>query len=453
MAMENQRWPYFDPDYETTSSSFNPPRVTIENEAYENATVVQVHSANRHGILLNVVQVLTDLDLVITKSDMFSDGGWFLDVFHVVDDSGNKVRDQSVLDYIQKSLGYRTKREQSSADLLRRSSGLTTADHTVVELTGPDRPGLLSEISAVLTSMECNVNAAEVWTHNHRVACVIYFTNTNTGGPIESQSLLELIKEQLSRVVKGDHDEQHARCKIEYASEITHVERRLHQLMYEDRLHGEQDCDRNSQGRPKIQIKKSERGYSMVSIQCKDRPKLLFDIVCTLTDMQYVIHHALINSPGPETTQEFFIRHENGCVLDTAAEQHLKVCLEAAINRRTTEGLRLELCMNDRVGLLSDVTKIFRENGLSVARADVTTRDDKAVNVFYVVDASGCTVDMKVVEAMRKSIGHAILQVKGVPRQEPELSSSKLSLGGLFRTSERFIYGLTSMNWRSTAIA
>ena len=40
---------------------------------------LQVHSANRHGILLNVVQVLTDLDLKITKSDIFSDGGWFMD--------------------------------------------------------------------------------------------------------------------------------------------------------------------------------------------------------------------------------------------------------------------------------------------------------------------------------------------------------------------------------------
>lgn len=53
--------------------------MTIENETYENATVVKVHSANRHGILLNVVQVLTDLDLTITKSDIFSDGGWFMD--------------------------------------------------------------------------------------------------------------------------------------------------------------------------------------------------------------------------------------------------------------------------------------------------------------------------------------------------------------------------------------
>jgi UTP:GlnB (protein PII) uridylyltransferase len=80
------------------------------------------------------------------------------------------------------------------------------------------------------------------------------------------------------------------------------------------------------------------------------------------------------------------------------------------------QGLRVELRMNDRVGLLSDITRIFRENGLSVAHADVTTQDDQAVNVFYVIDASGCPVDMKVVEAMRKSIGHATLQVKGLPR-------------------------------------
>ena len=54
-------------------------RVTIENDTYENATIVKVYSANRHGILLNVVQVLTDLDLSIIKSDIFSDRDWFMD--------------------------------------------------------------------------------------------------------------------------------------------------------------------------------------------------------------------------------------------------------------------------------------------------------------------------------------------------------------------------------------
>lgn len=36
-------------------------------------------SANRHGILLEVVQILTDLNLVITKAYISSDGGWFMD--------------------------------------------------------------------------------------------------------------------------------------------------------------------------------------------------------------------------------------------------------------------------------------------------------------------------------------------------------------------------------------
>lgn len=63
---------------------------------------------------------------------------------------------------------------------------------------------------------------------------------------------------------------------------------------------------------------------------------------------------------------------------------------------------------------------MFRENGLSVTRADVTTRGDKAINVFYVRDAySGnlaMNIDMKVVEAMRREIGHTVfLQVKNMP--------------------------------------
>ena len=41
--------------------------------------MMQVDSANKHGILLEVVQVLTDLNLIITKAYISSDGGWFMD--------------------------------------------------------------------------------------------------------------------------------------------------------------------------------------------------------------------------------------------------------------------------------------------------------------------------------------------------------------------------------------
>ena len=39
----------------------------------------QIDSANRYGILLEMVQVLTELDLVISKSYISSDGGWLMD--------------------------------------------------------------------------------------------------------------------------------------------------------------------------------------------------------------------------------------------------------------------------------------------------------------------------------------------------------------------------------------
>ena len=41
--------------------------------------VSQVNSANKHGILLEVVQILTDLDLIVNKAYISSDGGWFMD--------------------------------------------------------------------------------------------------------------------------------------------------------------------------------------------------------------------------------------------------------------------------------------------------------------------------------------------------------------------------------------
>jgi hypothetical protein len=122
------------------------------------------------------------------------------------------------------------------------------------------------------------------------------------------------------------------------------------------------------------------------------------------------------------------------------------------------QGLRLELCTHDRVGLLSHVTRVFRENGLSVTRADVATQDDKAVNVFYVINASGDPMDTNIVETLRRELGQSILEVKETPRfckappQELQCPS-KLSLAGLLRLSERFLYGLATLNWRSMSTA
>lgn len=70
------------------------------------------------------------------------------------------------------------------------------------------------------------------------------------------------------------------------------------------------------------------------------------------------------------------------------------------------QGIRVEFCAENRVGLLSDITRVLRENGLAVVRADVATQGEKAVNAFYVRDISGNEVDMGIVESsMKKEMG------------------------------------------------
>ncbi|MCO5564121.1 hypothetical protein L7F22_017777 [Adiantum nelumboides] len=414
-TMEPVCWPYFDPEYETLSQRINPPRVVIDNRSCEKCTLVKVGCANKHGSLLEVVQVITDLDLVIPKAYISSDGGWFMDVFHVTDQLGYKLIDEHLIEYIQQTLGAKRTGETCEVKTcLGRTVGVQSmAEHTSIELIATDRPGLLSEISAILTSLNCNVVAAEVWTHNSRLAGVVYVTDQVIRGPIEDSQRLSLIKEQLGNVLKAKEDMKGART--DFSMGLTHTERRLHQMMFADRDY--EGYSLNCTDKPKISIENCVKGYSVVSIRSKDRPKLLFDTVCTLTDMQYIVFHATIDSDRPNAIQEYYIRHMDGCTLDTEGEKRRVInCLEAAIERRVSQGIRLELCTSDRVGLLSDITRIFRENGLSVTGADVNTQGDKAVNTFFVTDASGGPVDMKTVEAVRNEIGRQILRVKDVPR-------------------------------------
>lgn len=65
----------------------------------------------------------------------------------------------------------------------------------------------------------------------------------------------------------------------------------------------------------------------------------------------------------------------------------------------------------DRRGLLADVTRTFRENGLSVTRAEVSTKGQMAMNVFYVTDAAGHPADSKMIDAVIEKIGVESLKV------------------------------------------
>ncbi|KAG6527777.1 hypothetical protein ZIOFF_009906 [Zingiber officinale] len=419
-----------DDEYAKFIKRMNPPRVVVDNESCENVTVIRVDSINQHGILLEVVQVLIDLKLTVKKAYISSDGRWFM---------AGKFLAFFPFVFLAKTDSSSLETDACFFLKLRNSTGIR--ERTIIEMTGTDRPGLLSEICAVLTNRNCNVVEAELWTHNSRVAAVVGVTDDATGRAVEDSDRLFAIEDLLCNVLKGDDDSGAATTSTLSAGQ-THTERRLHQMMFHD-----QDYERGPGGgddesrRPQVAVMDcSEKDYSVIIVRSKDRPKLLFDTVCTLTDMQYAVFHGAVDAGDEEAYQEYYIRHVDGHLISSEAErQRLIQCLEAAIERRFTQGLEVALRTPDRVGLLSEITRVFRENGLTIRRAEISTEGGKAVDTFYLVDASsGNAVEAKTVEAIRRELGAMVVRVKPsrvVASPEVGAAGPGFLFGTLFKAS------------------
>lgn len=185
---------------------------------------------------------------------------------------------------------------------LRSSVGvMPTDEYTAIELAGTDRPGLLSEVSAVLTDLHCNVVNAEIWTHNTRAAAVIHVTDNLTNSAITDPIRLSTIKELLCNVVRTNSGSRAA--KTVFSCSDTHRERRLHQIMFDDRDYEGVKRAKTSASRPSVTLMNIEKDYTVVTMRSKDRPKLVFDVVCTLTDMQYVVFHGMVSTEPVEAYQ------------------------------------------------------------------------------------------------------------------------------------------------------
>ena len=188
-----------------------------------------------------------------------------------------------------------------------------STEHTALEMAGIDRPGLMSEMSAVLLELGCNVTSAVAWTHNTRAACIIYVEDGFKGGPITDPIRLAHVEDLLENVVEA-HDGKRERRSVRLTGPTpsqTHTERRLHQLMHADGDY-ERCCGCDGVGGEHkmgcdgthVTIEScKEKGYSVVYVRSRDRPKLLFDTVCALTDLQYVVFHAVVASKGSMADQ------------------------------------------------------------------------------------------------------------------------------------------------------
>ncbi|XP_058735097.1 ACT domain-containing protein ACR1-like [Vicia villosa] len=429
-------------EIESHIERIHPPRVCIDNDSCRDCTVVKIDRANKHGILLEMVQALTDLDLIISKSYISSDGGWLMDVFHVKDQIGNKVTDNNLVHHIQQALcecSTRSNKEISSATVQDCCKGPQQAN-VAMEVIGTDRPGLFSEISEVLMGLGFIITSATAWTHNCKVACIIYVEDASQPGPISDKKRLAHVEDQLRAVIEaceGKGKKERSVILKSSTGRHSHTERRLHQMMYLSCDYENCRASNRNSGREhkrrcdetRVSVDRYEgRDYWVVNVRTRDRPKLLFDIVCVLTDMQYEVFHAAVTSNSPIAEQEYFIRNKCSSNLDNETEkQMLTLCLIAAIERRASHGLKVDICTQNKTELLSKVTRVISENGLSITRVEFGVEGETAIGSFYVTDCSGQGVTENIAELLKREIGGSVVLAHNYPYKVSHEPSTSMS--------------------------
>ncbi|WJX28087.1 hypothetical protein P8452_16848 [Trifolium repens] len=231
-------YPYYDPEFDTHYERIHgPPCIAnIDNERMEDCTVIKVDSVNKHGVLLDMIQVLTEMNFQIIKSYISSDYDWCMDVFYVRDEHGNKLTDQKITDYTQQN------------EIIGK--GLQD-HHTFIEIIGKDDPTLFSDITTILSNLHCNITEAHIWSHNTKLACIAY---------ISYQSHLASVEKNLSTM---RCDTNHLKVKTSKILGLKGtltcaIERRLHQLMMLSIKDFDEDSNSSSKEEEKIVVNKGD---------------------------------------------------------------------------------------------------------------------------------------------------------------------------------------------------
>lgn len=100
------------------------------------------------------------------------------------------------------------------------------------------------------------------------------------------------------------------------------------------------------------------------------------------------------------------------------------------------------------MGLLRDMTRVLRENGLSISRVELGIRGERAIGSFYITDPSGHDVNPNIVEVVKKETGGSVLAIQRSPAWGPQASSSSRTAQSTNKSMEdRPRFSLGSLLW------
>ena len=184
-----------------------------------NATQIFVHTANTSNVFSRVCAALELLDLSINDARIYSGtDGATLDTFFVLKADGSPVdSDPDTLRLIEIAIYKALTATSISTNQQRITRTLRSflspteitfiedegRNLTIMEISSPDRPGLLAQIGQILDRSDIAIQAAKIQTLGERVEDVFFLTNSD-GNRLDDDATCEDLRIELCEALDKD---------------------------------------------------------------------------------------------------------------------------------------------------------------------------------------------------------------------------------------------------------
>ncbi len=200
------------------------PLVVVRNStdsSEANATQIFIHARSRAHLFSNICAEIEHLDLTVHDARIYnSNDGMSLDTFFVLDSSGNFLAEDSArMKYITEYLTLALAGSTQAPDIPQRrtprqvkSFSIPTVTKmtldavknvSVLEVTTPDRPGLLARLAKIFVNHKVELQAAKIQTLGERVEDVFFLTDESQQAITDSD-----LCETVQVAIRTELDEQ-----------------------------------------------------------------------------------------------------------------------------------------------------------------------------------------------------------------------------------------------------
>lgn len=181
----------------------------------EGVTQIFVHAKKEKGLFALIASALEHLDLNIQDARLYRSGtGFTLDTFYVLENDGRSIGDNPErIEQILITLKEQIKDPAQYVDIIQRRtprqmrlfsvptetslSTDTTKGYSILEVTTPDRPGLLARLGKIFIDNDIEIQNAKIATLGERVEDVFFITKNQQ--PIEDQELCQSIQQAICK--------------------------------------------------------------------------------------------------------------------------------------------------------------------------------------------------------------------------------------------------------------